>query len=95
MSAPLTTRDALADVLAEALPGLEFTDAREDAGHLADALLASGALTDAGKLEAIVTRWEREVEERGVEDRIYTAGAAAMVRAAALSAQSERAEVEE
>lgn len=57
--------------------------------HLADALapvveriVAARVGEVVERVEALAERWEREADERGPDDRLWTVGVAAMVRAA-------------
>ena len=87
MTAPLVTPslDALARGLHDLYCGSNCETPEAQDYENADALLASGVVRAADTLAAIeelVARWEREAAERGPDDTLYTAGVAAILRAA-------------
>ena len=92
--APLTTRAALADALSRR-GWLDRVDAEDAAADLLEN--CPDALTDAGKLaedEALVERVTREIDYEPTEYALADVRAVLAAIAAALAAQSERAEVE-
>lgn len=84
-------REALMAELSERLPMWAERHIRE----LADAVVAPvverivaarvGEVVE--RVEALAERWEREADERGPDDRLWTVGVAAMVRAALTPAE--------